>query len=1107
MLKHYLVALLLAISFRPAFSAVFYVAPTGNDANSGTITSPFLTIQRGQAAVSAGDTVYVRGGTYTMQNSQIAGYLSPYAYVTLLNKSGSATAGRINYWAYPGEQPVFNYANVDPNATNAGAPFAAPYRLSAFEVTGAYIYLRGLEIVGVRVPLVASSVNTLSICFSQSGAGGNNIYERLSMHDGQAIGFYLTRGLNNLILNCDAYRNNDNVNTANTTGTAGGGNVDGFGCHPNNANYTGNVFRNCRAWQNSDDGYDCISAFAATTFENCWAFYNGYTQNFVSRGDGNGFKAGGYGTALPTALPAVIPNNTVRFCVSVRNKSNGFYSNHHQAGSFWYNNTGYQNAINYNMVNRQDKTMAGYLTDVDGYGHTLRNNISLLGRSTVTPDIANVNTTTSTLDHNTFPPNNVGITVSASDFISLDTTRLRAPRQADGSLPIIPTLRLAAGSGLIDAGTNVGFAYTGTAPDLGAFEFANSWTGTVSTDWFTSANWSGGMPTATTDALISGSAPFQPVIASGAATARTLTIGSGATLTMTGGTLDAQGDWQNGGTFTASGGTVILGTAAQTNGPNILGNRTRFWNLTVNPNGGLLSTSAGASVQRVLALNGTIATQGNPLTLESNALGTALVVNNGSSVVNGNVTVQRYLTPDLNPNLGYRHVSAPISNATIANLATAGFSPEVSQGAAYNTSLTPSTVSPFPTVYGYNQSRSATVNSSYDYFNRGWFAPTAPSDPLNAGQGYAVMIAANQTWSFTGALNNGDKTLSLARSSGATAADAGLALVGNPYPAPLDWSQVAATDRLGVDPIIFVFASNNSSNQYAGSYGFYQNGFGNISPVLPLGQGFFVRVTQGQTAGTLTLRNSQRATSYSNTTYHRSAETRPVAHMTLKAVGSPTADDAFVYFENGATDGYEGQYDGNKIENPSGLNLSIPFSATQHLCVDGRAPLGTTQLVVPLAVGVPAVGSYTLSAAELLNLSTVPTYLHDLQTGAFIDLAQQPNYPFTVSNAFALITGRFELVFSPQRVLATAPAALVQQVALYPNPATTSASLELPASLGRQAVTATLLDAMGREVQTSTLPAQGTVPHQLDLHQLTVGVYALRLSTSASVLVKKLVVE
>jgi hypothetical protein len=137
----------------------------------------------------------------------------------------------------------------------------------------------------------------------------------------------------------------------------------------------------------------------------------------------------------------------------------------------------------------------------------------------------------------------------------------------------------------------------------------------------------------------------------------------------------------------------------------------------------------------------------------------------------------------------------------------------------------------------------------------------------------------------------------------------------------------------------------------------------------------------------------------------------------------------------------------------------------------------------------------------------VPVYLRDLLTGAVIDLRQQPSYPFTVASAAAVNTTRFELVFSPQQTLATAPAALAQQVALYPNPATGSTTLALPASLGSAAITATLVDALGRTARTLTLPAQGTPTHTLDLRALPAGVYALRLSTSAGTIVKKLTVE
>ena len=46
-------------------AATYYVATSGNDANSGASTSsPFRTIQKGAAVARAGDTVMIRGGTY-----------------------------------------------------------------------------------------------------------------------------------------------------------------------------------------------------------------------------------------------------------------------------------------------------------------------------------------------------------------------------------------------------------------------------------------------------------------------------------------------------------------------------------------------------------------------------------------------------------------------------------------------------------------------------------------------------------------------------------------------------------------------------------------------------------------------------------------------------------------------------------------------------------------------------------------------------------------------------------------------------------------------------------------------------------------------------------
>ncbi len=422
----------------PAYSSVYYIAPNGLNSNPGTIDLPLASIQKAQELVHAGDTVYLRGGTYHITESDISRIEQDlFACISFINKSGTAGA-RIKYWAYPGEIPVLDFSAVTP----------ANRRVVGIWVEADYVHFRGLEMTGVEVTITS---HTESYCVYSWG--NHNIFEQLNMHDNQGTGLRHRRGGGNLFLNCDAYRNHDY-----TSEDGRGGNTDGFGCHPNDGG-TGNVFRGCRAWFNSDDGYDVLGAAESVVFENCWAFYNGYSTGFLSLGDGNGFKAGGYGSTAVSNLPVPIPSHTVRFCLAVRNKASGFYSNHHIAGSTWHNNSAYWNGTNFNMLNRLEDNV----TDVPGYDHIMRNNLSHRSGS----HIRNVNYAECDISDNSF---DLSLAVSDADFLSLDTALLVKARNPDGSLPDNDFMRLASWSSLIDAGTDIGFAFSGGAPDLGAFE-------------------------------------------------------------------------------------------------------------------------------------------------------------------------------------------------------------------------------------------------------------------------------------------------------------------------------------------------------------------------------------------------------------------------------------------------------------------------------------------------------------------------------------------------------------------------------------------------------------------------------------------------------------
>jgi hypothetical protein len=62
------------------------------------------------------------------------------------------------------------------------------------------------------------------------------------------------------------------------------------------------------------------------------------------------------------------------------------------------------------------------------------------------------------------------LSLSDSDFESLEVEQMLGPRKADGSLPDITFMKPKAGSLPIDKGVDIGFSYNGSAPDLGYVE-------------------------------------------------------------------------------------------------------------------------------------------------------------------------------------------------------------------------------------------------------------------------------------------------------------------------------------------------------------------------------------------------------------------------------------------------------------------------------------------------------------------------------------------------------------------------------------------------------------------------------------------------------------
>ncbi|RZK63321.1 MAG: T9SS type A sorting domain-containing protein [Hymenobacter sp.] len=550
-------------------------------------------------------------------------------------------------------------------------------------------------------------------------------------------------------------------------------------------------------------------------------------------------------------------------------------------------------------------------------------------------------------------------------------------------------------------------------------------------------------------------------------------------------------------TFSTDANYVYAGASAQVSGT-LLPRNVR--NLTINNAAGV-SLSAAVNVAQVVRLqSGNLALGTRRLLLRSTAAGTALIDNTGG-VVNGAVgAMQRALTGGAS-GTAYRHYSSPVAAMRLDSLRTGGFVPVVN--AAYNTSATPGTSLPFPTVFGYDQSRLATVTSNYGDFDKGWFSPAALTETMTPNRGYTVQApAATTPVRFTGTFNTGTQNSDvLARGP---AADAGWQLLGNPYPSPLDWSTVTTAQRPGVNGALYVF---QSTGQYAGTYRTYLNSVGGASPLVEAGSGYFVQVTTPGTSGAVNLTNANRITTFGTQNPFGRLATDPRPQLKLRVAGATLADEAYLYFEAGATVGFDAEYDAQKLPNTSGLNLAS-LAGTTEMAIQGLPSLPTTsEVVIPLTLAVPAAGTFDLEAADLANFANVAVYLRDAQTGSQQLLAAGTHYAFSLATATAG-NGRFALVFRPAGVLATQAAFSAGQVSIFPNPAHGSFAVLLPPVAGQRAVQATLLSVLGQPVlsRSIALTAAGATA-EFDTHSLAPGVYVLRLTAGDQSLVQRVTVE
>ncbi len=219
---HVVFAALLLCAAPSVRAAASYVSTTGSDANPGTYTQPWRTIQKAADTATAGSTVFIRGGTYRERvNVHVSG--TPGAPITFRN------------FAY---EPVL----IDGTGMTAPAGTSALFAIAdrhdlvvdGLELANYQTSTTGIVVIGVWVDNTASNITLRHLLVHDIKHNGTAV----NGTDAHAIAFYARSGtspMTGIVVEDSEVRN---CVLGSSEAVVVNGNVDGF-------RFSGNTVHDC----------------------------------------------------------------------------------------------------------------------------------------------------------------------------------------------------------------------------------------------------------------------------------------------------------------------------------------------------------------------------------------------------------------------------------------------------------------------------------------------------------------------------------------------------------------------------------------------------------------------------------------------------------------------------------------------------------------------------------------------------------------------------------------------------------------------------------------------------------------------------------------------
>ena len=344
-----LVIMILAVC-QTDWATVRYTSPQGTDPEGFTMDSPGA-LRAMVDSLAPGDTLFLMDGQYDQVNTLVINkYAAPDKWVTIC--AAKAGTGPVNSKSVHSSgvlaaaKPVIDFRE-QPNGTNG------------VKVSGAYIHIKDITIryAGKKGIWLENS----SHC----------ILERLDVYGCCDSGIQLRKGGYNVVVNCDSHDNFDYQTN--------GGNADGFADKQGSAPFPGNTYIACRAWNNSDDGWDSFqrqSKDTPTVYMYCVTYNNAPAEfdisshprangidrqlpcmegkdfhHFPNGGNPNGFKLGGQGKEEKASGNYTRHDAELKNCLAVDHRGKGFDQNNNAGRMTISHCLAVDNNINYGFSN------------------------------------------------------------------------------------------------------------------------------------------------------------------------------------------------------------------------------------------------------------------------------------------------------------------------------------------------------------------------------------------------------------------------------------------------------------------------------------------------------------------------------------------------------------------------------------------------------------------------------------------------------------------------------------------------------------------------------------------------------------------------------------